>query len=162
VPHIHAHLFNRLLPPQGQPPPNPHTATTAAATASSPAPHAVTASPWMRATASSPAPHAATAAPWMRLAHSSGCLPPDHIAVTAPWIEAATRLRIEGSLNFKRCEQQSLSVLLQVETKVSITSPCSSPRAATVPMPMPMPMPRELLWVHMVRRCERRAREPEA
>ncbi|GJN33205.1 hypothetical protein PR202_gb21777 [Eleusine coracana subsp. coracana] len=42
------------------------------------------------------------------------------------------KLRIEGSLSFKRAEQQSPSAaaLLQVETKISITSsssPCSSP-----------------------------------
>jgi hypothetical protein len=75
-------------------------------------------------------------------------------------IEAAMRLRIEGLLNFKWCEQQSPSALLQVETKIFITSPCSALRADTVPMPMTMP--RELLWTPAVRRCERSAREPEA
>ncbi|XP_062186342.1 IQ domain-containing protein IQM2-like isoform X2 [Phragmites australis] len=43
------------------------------------------------------------------------------------------KLRIEGSLSFKR-EQQSPSALLQVETKISITSPRA---AATAPVPMP-------------------------
>ncbi|KAK3125798.1 hypothetical protein QOZ80_7BG0609860 [Eleusine coracana subsp. coracana] len=50
------------------------------------------------------------------------------------------KLRIEGSLSFKRAEQQSPSAaaLLQVETKISITSsssPCSSPRAAAAATP---------------------------
>ncbi|GJN10916.1 hypothetical protein PR202_ga29061 [Eleusine coracana subsp. coracana] len=51
------------------------------------------------------------------------------------------KLRIEGSLSFKRGEQQSPSAaLLQVETKISITSsssssPCSSPRAAAAAAP---------------------------
>jgi hypothetical protein len=101
----------------------------------------IAAGPWTRAAASSPASHAAAVAPWTRAARSSGCLPPDHIAVAAPWIE-----------------HQSPSALLQVETKIPITSPCSSPRAAT----MPMPMLRERLRTRTVRQCERRAREPEA
>jgi hypothetical protein len=72
--------------------------------------------------------------------------------------EVTTRLWIEGSLNFKRCEHQNPSALLQVETKIPITSPCSTPCAATVPMSMP----RELMRTRTVRQCERRAREPEA
>ncbi|KAG8079608.1 hypothetical protein GUJ93_ZPchr0007g5633 [Zizania palustris] len=47
------------------------------------------------------------------------------------------KLRIEGSLSFKR-EQQNPSSL-QVETKISITSPLAALA------PMPMPMPRELI-----------------
>jgi hypothetical protein len=121
--------------------------------------HASTVSgPWTRAATSSPASHATVVAPWTRTACSSGCLPSDHIIAAVPWIEAATHLRIESSLNFKRCEHQSPSALLQVETKIPITSPCSSPRATTVPMPML----RELLRTRTVCQCERRAREPEA
>ncbi|KAL6657026.1 hypothetical protein ACP70R_004806 [Stipagrostis hirtigluma subsp. patula] len=48
------------------------------------------------------------------------------------------KLRIEGSLSFKR-EQQSPSALLQVETKISITSPRACAGAAAAPLPMPMP-----------------------
>ncbi|XP_062188689.1 IQ domain-containing protein IQM2-like [Phragmites australis] len=50
------------------------------------------------------------------------------------------KLWIEGSLSFKR-EQQSPSALLQVETKVSITSPRANAAEA------PVPMPRELSWM---------------
>ncbi|TVU37675.1 hypothetical protein EJB05_11003, partial [Eragrostis curvula] len=66
------------------------------------------------------------------------------------------KLRIEGSLSFKREPQSpgsscaSSSSLLQVETKISITSsssPCSSPRSAAsaTAAVAPVPMPRELL-----------------
>ncbi|KAL6841738.1 hypothetical protein ACP4OV_028250 [Aristida adscensionis] len=50
------------------------------------------------------------------------------------------KLRIEGSLSFKRAEPQSPSARLQVETKISITSP----RACATAAPVPVPMPREL------------------
>ncbi|KAM0924412.1 hypothetical protein ACQ4PT_004904 [Festuca glaucescens] len=50
------------------------------------------------------------------------------------------KLRIEGSLSFKR-EQQSPAGSLQVETKISIsTSPCDA-----VTAPLPVPAPRELV-----------------
>jgi hypothetical protein len=174
VPHIHAHPFNDLLPPERRPPPDTHVAAAASSpashataagpwtrvAASPPAPHAAVAGPWARAAASPPAPHTVAATPWTRAARSNGRLPLDHIAAAEPWIEAVTRLRIEGSLNFKWCEQQSPSAVLQVETKISITSPCLSPRTATVPMSMPML--REHLRTCMVHQCERHAREPEA
>uniref|UniRef100_A0ACD5WS37 Uncharacterized protein n=1 Tax=Avena sativa TaxID=4498 RepID=A0ACD5WS37_AVESA len=54
------------------------------------------------------------------------------------------KLRIEGSLSFKR-EQQSPAGSLQVETKISIsTSPCARADAVTAPLPVPVPAPREL------------------
>jgi hypothetical protein len=56
------------------------------------------------------------------------------------------KLRIEGSLSFKR-EHQSPAGSLQVETKISIsTSPCAGADAVTAPLPVPVPVaPRELL-----------------
>ncbi|CAM0944831.1 unnamed protein product [Alopecurus aequalis] len=54
------------------------------------------------------------------------------------------KLRIEGSLSFKREQQTTAGGAIQVETMISITSPHPDD-AVTAPLPVPVPAPRELV-----------------